>query len=344
MKWTLVVLLGLSGASPAFAATIDATCPTLAADLHNAAAGDVVLLPDETCDVVSLTLRPASGITIRGGPTSVLRASFPGTTSLPLFDLSGLSSIEVVGFGVQLGVNAVGFRANPGGIFRFRDLRVRGNLLTDDNSSLAFDLRNVPEIEATDITIEENFGGFYANFVGRLLVERLRTRKVNFGNLVISGANVIVRNPTFEDPGYPSASHHPSGDAITLGEVTDILIDGAYFLRGRCYFIYAPRGLVTRLTVRNSTFTQGATSAIRLLNVADSDVTHNTFRDNGGHGVALTKAANVTVSQNVFRRETMYVGESTSGVYTDNTFINAGLTPYRIIGTNDVTTGNRIVP
>ena len=79
--------------------------------------------------------------------------------------------------------------------------------------------------------------------------------------------------------------------------------------------------------MRNSMFVNGSTSAIQLLNVTDSEISYNSFGDNGGHGVALTVARGVTVSHNVFRRGTMYVGDSVDGVYTDNTFINAGATP-----------------
>jgi parallel beta helix pectate lyase-like protein len=334
-------VLGL--AAPASAATIQATCPTLAADLQNAAAGDVVILPDAPCDLAQI-IRPASGIAVRGVPGSLLRVAFPGTSTYPLFELSGLADIEFGGFEIELGLNARGFRATTGGAFRFLDIRVRGNLLAGDTSSLAFDFRGVNDVEAIGVTIEENFGGFYANGVSRLLVERFRTRRVNFGNLVVSGTNIVIRNITLEEPGFPSASHHPSGDGITLGESTDVLIDGAYFVRGRCYLINGPSGLVTRLTVRNSTFISGTTSAIRLANVVDSEISANSFRDNGGHGVAITVAQGVTVAHNVFRRDTLYLGNSTNGAYVDNFFSGAGPTPIRGTGATDVVAGNRIVP
>jgi hypothetical protein len=268
----------------------------------------------------------------------------PGGNTYPLFELTGVTDIEFGGFEVELGVNARGFRATSGGAFRFRDIRVQGNLLGDDTSSLAFDFRGVNDIEAIGVTIEENFGGFYANSVGRLLVERLRTRRVNFGNLVVSGTNIIIRNITFEEPGFPSANHHPAGDGITLGESTDVLIDGAYFVRGRCHLIAAPRGRITRLTIRNSTFISGTTSAIRLVDVLDSEISANSFRDNGGHGVAISFARGMTVSQNVFRRDTLYLGNSANGAYVDNLFSGAGPTPIRGAGPTDVVAGNRIIP
>ncbi|MGH9509124.1 MAG: NosD domain-containing protein [Terriglobales bacterium] len=272
------------------------------------------------------------GVTIRGGgPSSTVVGDFSARTggTSPVFLFTGSDDVRFEDFRLTLGKNARGFYTRGSRRVLFRNLIVTGNLVEESTSSIALYLANSSEIEITGVSIQNTVGGIYLAGVNTAIVKGNRFERVNFGNIVVHGQDVLIFDNDIVEAGYPGANIAPSGDGVTvttIGSTSHIVIRNNRFLHGFCFHINA-RPNVTALDISGNTFTGGVTSSVFLDHVSFSQVVDNTFTatpEKKGWGIAIAYPVGITVSGNQLIGVRAYVGRSMSGTYVGNTFSTDG--------------------
>lgn len=178
---------------------------------------------------------------------------------------------------------------------------IEGNIFNDDKSYIAIHITDSDDIEIKYTNVSKNYGGFYLNNSNntRLLYNTLNN--VTFGNIAVSGFDIIIKGNTINKPGVePSIRPDPNGDAITLGLVNNVEIEGNTVTNGNCYGIYAYTNDSKNITIKNNSFTGGNTSAIHFVNIEDVIIESNKFENNIGAGVSFFPVRNGQVKYNTF--------------------------------------------
>lgn len=320
-------------AAQAQVVTLEPPCAQLGAAIRDAAPGTIILLPPHECALEGVTRVP-SGVTVSGREGSVVRASIDDRSSRPALDLSGSENVVLRDFELRLDARVKGVAASNASGIELRSLRIHGNLGRPDvestsneegDSSLAVDMIDVANVVVDHLEVTESFGGVYMRRVAGAEVTNNRFEGVNFGNLVISGEDILIEHNRFIDPGRPSANHHSAGDGITLGSGTSqIVIRDNVFEDGNCYFIHAPRGGLDDIAISGNVFRRSTTTAVFLYDSSRANIVDNQFLANEAHGIVLNRSRSATIAGNVFDDDSVYISDSSDTWVENNTFRGAG--------------------
>lgn len=294
-------------------------------DISSANYGDVVILPNERCEVSS-TIAIPNGISVLGNANSVLSANFSdGPPSRPIFKAAGSKKMNFSDFTMELGKFARGFFFENSSYISISNLIIKGNLLGDNSSSIPIYASDSNNITISQSEFSQNFGGVYAINTNSVGIYDNTFRKNNFGNVVVSGSFIDIVGNTIAEPGYPGTLTFPSGDGITLSEnSSNINIINNTISYGYCYLIQSAPGVVN-LQLRSNTFSSGTTVGVYLVDSSNTVISNNRFLSGKSYGLGLIHPSNVSVTNNKFDSSSFFAEGAKNTHFLFNTYQNENL-------------------
>lgn len=277
----------------------------LAHIIMNAAPGSIVYLPNEHFVLTESVYIP-SGVTVIGrASTTVTFSSGSGTFA---FDLSGSvgASVKNISVNISNGKGAI-FASNSNNIL-IDNVTVTGNMF--ESNSIEFAPNIAIYVDTSDgIIINEcaifnGFGGIYSILSSNVVISHNLLDHTNFGQIVVSGDEIIVNGNRVLFSGVPSENGFIArqGDSFTSLGSTNLQIVGNLFDNPLCYQLAFWEGINSNIHISDNVITNGITNGIYFATDAiNLIIEHNLFRNNSESGIFFEKSAyNVFVDSNSF--------------------------------------------
>lgn len=274
------------------------------------------------------TIHVPSGVIISG-------SAFPNQTHISsaffmdeifVFDVTNTTDVTIRNITIDLSRLGYGIATNANISSVIKNIKIEQVFILGDQqneSNTAISLINATDVKISNVHIYDTVGGIYVRNSKQVFIVDSSLTQVNFGNIVVSGSDIIINNNVIHSSGIGIQSAFPEGDAITIEkDSSNIEISNNVLDNGYCYMIWVHPG-VNNISIIGNQINYSITHGVYIEGANQVDISSNDFFMNLGAGVAVSESSNVTITNNNLYNNSILADIYTSNIIVENNIFNA---------------------
>lgn len=273
--------------------------------IETALPGTSVYLPNTSFEL-SATIHIPSGVTVIGRPETAI--TFSSGDGVYAFDLSSSNDASLKKLEIDISNGKGGVYADGSENISIDGVTISGNMYESESiayaPNVAVYVTNSHDVSVTNSAVFNGFGGIYSINNNNVVISNNVLDHTNFGQIVVSGDTIDIRDNHVSFSGTPSENDAVSrqGDSFTSLGSTNLNIVGNVFDNPLCYQISFWDGVNSHIYIADNYIGNGITSAIYFdTEVSDVTIENNLFKNNSEQGVVFQHySSDVSINDNVF--------------------------------------------